>query len=71
MLDNYGDLLTPTEAATVLRLRPQTLAWRRLRGLPPRFVKETRRVLYRKQDLIEHLQRGLRSSTADPGAAEK
>jgi len=54
-----GDVLTATEAAELLRMKPQTLAiWRMDRKNLP-FVRAGRRVLYRRRDLLEFLERQL------------
>ena len=69
MLEDLPDLLTTSEAASVYRLKPQTMALRRLRGLPPKFIKANGRILYRKQDVLAHLEGSSRTSTASTALA--
>lgn len=44
-------LLTIQEAADMMRLSPNTLAWFRKQNRPPKFGKLGRRVFYRESDV--------------------
>jgi len=59
------DLLTPREAAAVVRLQPQTLAKHRCCGTGPRFKKLGRVVRYSLADLQAWLDRNTFSNTAE------
>ena len=60
-----NELLTPTEAASYLKVSPRTMAdWRRKRVGPP-FVRTRRAVRYRKADLDQWLER-TRQQPSDP-----
>ena len=61
------DLRTTAQAADYVNLSPRTLERYKVTGEGPRFVKLGRRVLYRREDLDEWIERGLRRSTSDPG----
>ena len=63
------ELLTPREAAALLRLHPQTLASLRVTGRGPRFITATRRVLYRRADLEKWLAMHERGSTSEQPSA--
>jgi hypothetical protein len=56
--------LTQREASYVLRCSERTLERLRLNGLGPRYVKTTRRVLYREADLEAWLAARLTTSTS-------
>ena len=58
-------LLTQREAASALRCSERTLERLRLNGNGPRYVKATRRVLYREADLEAWLASRLTSSTSE------
>ena len=61
-------LLTPEQAAKILRVKPRTLQAWRYRGGGPRFIKLGRRsVRYRRSDLKQYILDSLRRSTSDPG----
>jgi predicted DNA-binding transcriptional regulator AlpA len=61
-----GPVLRPRQAAEYLGLTRQTLAHRRVQGLPPRFVKLTRKSIgYLKSDLDSYLITALCHSTAN------
>lgn len=60
-----SELLTPREAAALLRLHPQTLAALRVNGRGPRFFTATRRVLYRRSEIERWLAEHERASTSD------
>lgn len=49
-----GDLLTPAEAATLLRTTPGQLSQLRFRNEGPTFLKFGRKVLYRRVDLTDY-----------------
>ena len=57
MTDQNDDLLTPREAAQLLRLAPATLAiWRCRKRYDLSYVKVGRRVMYRRADLMEFVR---------------
>lgn len=49
--EKMSDLLTPTEAAKFLHVRPQTLACWRLYGKGPSFARIGRMIRYRREEL--------------------
>jgi len=54
-----GELLTRPEAATLLRMKPATLAQMAYRGVGPRFFRpDNGRALYRRADLDAWLAGG-------------
>jgi hypothetical protein len=59
-------LLTQREAAMALRCSERTLERLRLTGNGPRYVKTTRRVLYREADLEAWVASKLKTSTSSP-----
>lgn len=64
-----SELLTPNEAARIVRLSPNTLAKWRHYGTGPKFVKVgTRRVLYLKCELDAWLAERGRQSTSEAAA---
>lgn len=64
--DEGVTLLTPQEAADILRAQKNTLAiWRMTPGAGPDFVKRGRLVFYRPEAIREYLDRNTRSSTGD------
>lgn len=61
-------VLRPEEAAEYIGLKVSTLAKRRLRGEPPKFVRlGSRAIGYRVEDLDDWLSSNLRRSTSDVG----
>jgi len=54
-----SDLLTPTEAAKVLRVSPATLPRWRWAGDGPDFVRIGRSIRYRREDLEKFVRRGV------------
>lgn len=66
-----SDLLTTEEAATFLRLAPQTLHRRRCQGSGPAFCRIGRRCLYRREDLEAFVIASRRTSTSDTGAGRQ
>ena len=58
------DLLTTDEAAEHVRLSDRRLERYRVTGEGPRFVKLGRRVSYRREDLDDWIERGVRRSTS-------
>lgn len=60
-------LLTPEQAASLLSIKPATLARWRWEGRGPRFVKIGSRVRYEEHDLLAFIDAGIRTSTSDPG----
>lgn len=59
------DIFTTREAATYLKLSASTLEKARVRGDGPTYAQPTRRVIYRRRDLDDWLDRARRSSTSD------
>ncbi|ORL98837.1 helix-turn-helix domain-containing protein [Prescottella equi] len=59
------ELLTPTEAAEVLRTTPGALATLRHRGGGPTFHKLGRRVLYSPEAIAEYVAANSFQGTAD------
>lgn len=49
-----GDLITPAEAAILLRTTPGQLSQMRFRNEGPTFLKFGRKVLYRRTDLADY-----------------
>jgi predicted DNA-binding transcriptional regulator AlpA len=58
-------LLTQPEAARLLRFSERTLERLRLTGTGPRYVKTTRKVLYRETDLQAWITSRLTTSTSE------
>ena len=58
-------LMTPSEAATYLRLSKSTLGKLRLTGGGPVYAKFGRRVVYRSEDLLAWFLENRRTSTSD------
>jgi predicted DNA-binding transcriptional regulator AlpA len=58
-------LLTPRDAATVLRLSPSWLAKARMRGDGPPYVKLGRSIRYREEGLFQWLKSRARLSTSE------
>ncbi len=65
-VDRGQQLLTEREAAAFLRVSVKTLQSWRLQGKPPRFIKLSRCVRYRFDDLIGFLDASGRNSTSQP-----
>lgn len=61
--------LTEVEAAAFVRFKPQSLAKRRFRGLPPLFERAGKRILYRRGDLLQWLEGSKFRSTTEAKAA--
>jgi predicted DNA-binding transcriptional regulator AlpA len=59
--------LRTQEAARFLGLSPRTLEKHRTYGTGPRYSKLGGRVVYSLDDLQEWVNRGLKTSTSDPG----
>ena len=59
--------LRTQEAARFLGLSPRTLEKHRTYGTGPRYTKLGGRVVYALDDLQEWANRGLKTSTSDPG----
>jgi predicted DNA-binding transcriptional regulator AlpA len=59
--------LRTQEAARFLGLSPRTLEKHRTYGTGPRYSKLGGRVVYAMDDLQEWANRGLKTSTSDPG----
>jgi hypothetical protein len=65
MIDLDEPLLSQGEAATRLRVKPQTLAAWRNRGQGPMFVKVGRLCFYR----LSHIKQWLNNQVVDPSNA--
>ena len=63
-------LLTTEQAASVLALSPRALEAWRLQGRGPRYVKLSRAVRYRPEDLASWIESGLRQSTSERGSGQ-
>lgn len=75
LLERYGNgerLLRAEEVAEILQLAPLSLGRWRQTGEGPRFVKfgrgRTAPIRYRLTDILEFIDRSVRSSTCDTGA---
>jgi len=68
-MEQSEKLLTAVEAATLLGMRPATLARWRWAGLGPPFVKIGASVRYEPSSLREYIEQQRRWSTSDPGSA--
>ena len=66
-IPGLDQLLTEIEAAQLRRQSVRTLQAERLRGGGCRFVKIGRSVRYRLRDVLEFIERNVRSSTSDGG----
>jgi predicted DNA-binding transcriptional regulator AlpA len=65
------DLLTPDQAARVLKQSPKTLANKRSQGDGPRFIKLSNRAIrYRYSEILAYAESGSRMSTSEPAASE-
>lgn len=64
-MDNHSQLLTTNEAADYLRLKTNTLAIYRMSGHGPKYIRQSaRRILYRRSDLEDWLNKQSFQSTA-------
>jgi len=66
-----NDLLTPSKAAALLKIRPKTLANWRVAGSGPRFVKAGGRVVYRFHDLMTYVSQRSRLNTSQTGVEDR
>ena len=66
-LSTTRPLLDTDQVATLLGLRPNTLAQWRMTGSGPTFVRLGRRVRYRAADIDAWIESQARRSTSDPG----
>lgn len=65
-MENNNQLMTTSEAAAYLRLKTNTLAIYRMTGEGPTYIKQSaRRILYRRSDLDEWLNKRAFRSTSD------
>jgi hypothetical protein len=64
-LNRREQLLTPTEAASFLRISLSWLAKARMRGDGPPFRKVGRSIRYPEDDLIKWMRSGVRLSTSE------
>jgi hypothetical protein len=58
-------LLTPIEAAAILKVKPNTLAKWRVTGEGPPFIRVGRSVRYRARDIACFIDRRTRHSTSE------
>jgi hypothetical protein len=66
-MNTNEDLLTPSEAAHLLRLAPATLAiWRCRKRYELNYLKVGRKVLYRRVDVEAFLQSGMQQGSISP-----
>ena len=67
-MDNHDldTLLTGREAAALLRLSERTMERHRTAGTGPRFVRLSRAVRYRRNDLLDYIDRSVSRSTSEP-----
>lgn len=63
-------LLTEDQTSQATSLKPSTLRKRRQAGLPPRFLKIGRKVLYDQQDVEAFLDSCIRETTLSPSKRE-
>ena len=66
--DSPGELLTPDQAAQMLKVTAGTLAKWRLSGAGPAFVKMGSRVFYHRGDLTAFISGRRRFSTSEQAA---
>jgi hypothetical protein len=67
ILDPNQDLLTPTEAAAILRLSVKTLAvWRCRKRYPLAYIKCGAKVRYRRSDVLKFLEERLVMGRVSP-----
>lgn len=62
-MDNHNELLTTEQAAAEVfhgTISPVTLQWWRAKGRGPRYLKISRRVVYRRSDLEAYIAAGAR-----------
>ena len=59
--------LNTAQAARILQLSSRTLEKFRIRGGGPVFMKFGVRVFYRPDDILDWVERTVRTSTSDPG----
>jgi predicted DNA-binding transcriptional regulator AlpA len=62
-----SQLITTAQAATIVRLSPNTLDKMRVTGRGPKYLKVGRRVFYRPEDLDAWLNSNAHSSTSEYG----
>lgn len=67
MMNSAADLLTTEQAAAEVfhgTISPATLQWWRAKGRGPRYLKISRRVVYRRSDLEAYIVAGERQPEA-------
>jgi hypothetical protein len=64
-------LLPPEEAAKFLSLQPSWLAKLRMTNAGPRYVKLSRRVFYRRRDLVDWINARVISNTSQQSEAAR
>jgi excisionase family DNA binding protein len=55
--ESLDDILTPHELAALVHASPRTIIRWRSEGTGPTYVRAGRRVLYRRRDVVEWLER--------------
>ena len=61
-------MLTPAEAAEILRCSKEAIYVRAKRGLLPGAVKDGKRLLIRRDDLLQYLSESRTAALGGPGA---
>ena len=61
-----SELLTPEEAAKLLKMAPGTLSNWRVQGRGPRFTNAGRRIRYARNDLAAYVAARSHQSTSEP-----
>lgn len=64
--DKLPPLLTPREVAQLRRTTINQLNQERYLGRGPRFIKDGRRILYPRNELLDYLERNTIQRTDDP-----
>ena len=64
MAQQIETLLTPIEAAAILKVKPNTLAKWRVTGEGPAFIRVGRSVRYSSREIARFIDRQTRSSTS-------
>lgn len=68
-IDELPILMTPAELAHFLRTTTNSLAQERYLGRGVPFIKNGRRVLYARSDVVDYLERNTVQRTDDPRGA--
>jgi len=68
-LQEFGEYLRTADMEPYTGIASSTWAKRRMTGNSPAFIKCGKLILYRRRDVDDWLQKNLRTSTCDRGAA--